>query len=329
MLKVAFEKIFLEVFCLEKTKILAAVLAVLAISSAVGYQFFKGKNTNYLDAITETYQAAAEIQSDLSIAAGNLSSTDSASVETFTRKLNSAKDILLKKNKSFGEIDVPEKSAEDNKKLIECLKAEYNLMNRWKEAVSISNEYEATENLTKSKELMLELKEKSAMLSIEGNNFEDIFDLATAYEKVEKYLNTKKQLRYDKDQKDQAARDQAAEAEKAKQQAAAAEAARKQAQAGRSPLGYHWIQDNNSGVYLYNPQPTDGETVFWSGGYVQDGDYKFADGRGTLTWKKYGKTTQIDEGSFIHGRHHGQFKHIFPISGRVEYSNWDHGVEIR
>lgn len=317
---------------MEKNKILAIVLALVAtvaISSAVAYQYFKGGKTNYLDAITETYQAITDVQSELSIAAGNLSATDAATVENFIKKLNSSKEILLEKNKKFSEIDVPEKSVEDNKKLLECLKTEYNLMNRWKESISITNEYEATDNFAKSKELVQELKEKSAMLSIEGNYFEDIFDLSSTYEKVEKFLNTKKQSRYDKDQKEQAERDKAAATEKVKQQAAA-EAARKQVQAaGRSPLGYHWIQDNNSGVYLYNPQPTDGETVFWSGGYVQDGDYKFADGSGTLTWKKYGKTTQIDNGSFVHGRHNGQFRHYFPISGRVEYSYWNNGVEVR
>ena len=206
---------------MEKNKIFAAILALFAVSSAVGYQYFKGAKTDYLDLVTETYQAVTEIQSDLSIAAGNLSTTDSASVETFTRKLNSSKEILIEKNKKLSQVDVNEKSADDNKKLLESLKAEYNLMNRWKEAISITNEYEAADNFAKSKDLMQELKEKSAMLSIEGNYFEEIFNLASVYEKVEKFLNTKKQLRYDKDQKDQAAREKAAAEEKAKQQAAA------------------------------------------------------------------------------------------------------------
>ena len=216
-----------------KNKILAAVIALLAVSSAVGYQYFKGEKTNYLDAVTETYQAVAEIQSDLSIAAGNLSATDAGTVETFVGKLNSAKDILLEKNKNFSKVDVPEESADDNKKLLESLKTEYNLMNRWKEAVSINNEYEAADDFAKSKDLMLELKEKSAMLSIDGNYFEEIFNLATAYEKVEKYLNAKKQSRYDKDQKEQAERDKAAAAEKARQEAAVAAAERKKNSAER------------------------------------------------------------------------------------------------
>ena len=256
-----------------------------------------------------------------------MSSTESETrVETLIRTLNSSKETLLKTNKALNNADVSEKFSDDTKKLLECLKTEYNLMNRWREALSMKNEYEASENFIKSKDLMLDLKEKSAMLSIDGNFFEDTFDLSATYEKIEKFLADKKQLRYERDLKEQAVRDKTAEAERAKQQAE--EAAKRKAQS-RSPLGYHWIQDNNAGVYVYNPQPTDGETVFWSGGWVRDGDYKFADGRGTLTWKKYGKTTQIDEGTFVHGRHHGQFKHIFPISGRVEYSLWNNGVEVR
>ena len=91
-------------------------------------------------------------------------------------------------------------------------------------------------------------------------------------------------------------------------------------------LNEHWISDAND-VYLWNPEPQDGESISWSGGYVQDGKYKFAEGSGVVTWHRYGQIIQIDEGTFSHGRHHGQFKHTFK-SGRVDYSNWDHGVEI-
>ena len=91
-------------------------------------------------------------------------------------------------------------------------------------------------------------------------------------------------------------------------------------------LGYHWISDAND-VYLWNPEPQDGESIHWSGGYVRDGNHKFADGIGVVTWYRGGQVIQVDEGTFIRGRHHGQFKHTFK-SGRVDYSNWDHGVEI-
>ncbi len=94
------------------------------------------------------------------------------------------------------------------------------------------------------------------------------------------------------------------------------------------PIGPNWIQDNSTGIYLWNPQPTDGESISWSGSYIQDGPYKFADGFGKVIWQKNGRTVQIDEGNFSHGRHNGKFKHQFLPSGNIEYSNWDNGVEI-
>lgn len=91
-------------------------------------------------------------------------------------------------------------------------------------------------------------------------------------------------------------------------------------------LGEHWIKDA-SGVYLWNPQPQEGESITWSGGYVQDGDYLFAEGEGITTWYLEGKIIQIDEGTFKHGQRHGHFTHKFS-SGKVRHSNWDNGVEI-
>ena len=91
-------------------------------------------------------------------------------------------------------------------------------------------------------------------------------------------------------------------------------------------LGEHWIKDA-AGVYLWNPQPQDGESITWSGGYVQEGGYRYADGAGVVRWYRNGKLIQTDEGAFVRGRHDGHFKHTFK-SGRVDYSNWDNGVEI-
>ena len=89
----------------------------------------------------------------------------------------------------------------------------------------------------------------------------------------------------------------------------------------------HWIKDLNNGAYVWNPEPQDGESVRWSGSFVEEGGNRYAQGRGTLTWYKNGEVIQTDEGSFERGRHHGQFRHTFR-SGRVDYSNWDHGQEI-
>ena len=92
-------------------------------------------------------------------------------------------------------------------------------------------------------------------------------------------------------------------------------------------LGEHWIKDNNTDVYLWNPEPYGDERISWSGSYVQDGDYKFAEGRGTVTWYRDGQVIQVDEGFFEHGKHHGRFKHTLE-SGNVVYSNWEHGKEV-
>ena len=91
-------------------------------------------------------------------------------------------------------------------------------------------------------------------------------------------------------------------------------------------LGEHWIKDAKA-VYLWNPKPQVGETITWSGGYIQDGDYKFADGSGIVTWYLNGELEQVDEGTFRHGQRHGKFTHKFP-GGRIIYSNWDNGIEL-
>lgn len=94
-------------------------------------------------------------------------------------------------------------------------------------------------------------------------------------------------------------------------------------------LGKNWIKDNSNDIYIQNPSPSEDETISWSGGYVQDGEYKFANGSGTTVWKnKSGEVVQVDEGNFEHGQRQGQFKHQFFPSGRIEYSNWDKGKEI-
>ena len=93
-----------------------------------------------------------------------------------------------------------------------------------------------------------------------------------------------------------------------------------------APTDEHWIKDNN-GVYLWNPQPNPNETVNWSGDFVQDGNYKYANGAGVVTWYLNGEFEQKDEGNFKHGQRDGTFKHTFP-SGRIFYSNWHNGADI-
>ena len=94
------------------------------------------------------------------------------------------------------------------------------------------------------------------------------------------------------------------------------------------PRGYHWIQATNNAVWLWNPEPGDGETITWSGEYISIDGIRYANGYGTVVWRRYGEVVQIDEGTFTKGRHHGRFKHTFPKSGRVEYSYLENGVEV-
>lgn len=92
-------------------------------------------------------------------------------------------------------------------------------------------------------------------------------------------------------------------------------------------LGENWIKDTSNNIYLFNPTPKEGESIKWSGGFVQDGDFRFADGAGTTTWYRNGEIIQVDEGTFEHGQRHGKFKHTFK-NGSIDYSNWNHGEEI-
>lgn len=93
-----------------------------------------------------------------------------------------------------------------------------------------------------------------------------------------------------------------------------------------TPPGKHWIQAKNNGAYLWNPSPSEGETVEWSGSYIQDGQYRLADGSGTITWyNRNGKVVQIDEGTLERGQRNGKIKYQFVSSGKVEYINYNHG----
>ena len=61
---------------------------------------------------------------------------------------------------------------------------------------------------------MTALKEKSALLKVNGNNFEESFDLFPVYEKINFYLKARSQLRYEKDMAEQAEREAVAAAER-------------------------------------------------------------------------------------------------------------------
>ena len=59
----------------------------------------------------------------------------------------------------------------------------------------------------------------------------------------------------------------------------------------------------------------------------REGNNLYAQGRGTLTWYQNGKIIQTDEGTFERGKQNGKFKHTSE-SGKVGYTNWDHGQKI-
>ena len=310
---------------LETKNIVAIILSLIAITATASYKFYSTSQKDYSNAIIKNYQKVAEVKNNLKNAADNLN-PNNADQNNFLQILETSKEILSNENKKLNQLEVPEKNSDAHKKIIDCLKTEYNLLDRLKENFSIQNEYEAADNFSKSKELFTNLKEQSAFLSVEGNNFEGIFELSAVSEKLEKYFNAKKQLRYDRDQKEQTEREKAAAEEKAKQQAAA-EAAKKEERRKNHPLGYHWIQDERTGIFMENPSPTDGETISWSGDWIWNGNYKFAHGYGTTTWIRYGKVIQVDEGTFIQGRRNGEFRHQFFPSGRIKYSYWSNGIE--
>jgi len=91
------------------------------------------------------------------------------------------------------------------------------------------------------------------------------------------------------------------------------------------PPGIHWIKSENNGAYIWNPSPVDGEKIEWSGDYIQDGEYRFAEGYGKVTWYRYGKVVQIDEGNWVRGQRNGKIKQQFISSGKVEYNEWING----
>ena len=168
---------------------------------------------NYFATLADTYQIVADIKNNLNYAADSLNVQNSEQTN-FIQILEISEELLANEVKKLNAVEVPENFSEDNKKIIECLTNEYHLMNRLKENFSIRNEYEAADNFPKSKELITTLKERSAFLVVEKNDFDEIFELSAVGEKIEKFLNAKKQLRYDKDQKEQAEHEKAEAAER-------------------------------------------------------------------------------------------------------------------
>ena len=199
----------------EPKKILTAVtliaVAFIVILTLTNYVQNTTVQEKYSATVSKTYQTVADIKNGLDISASNLFANGA---ENFIQTLDTSKEILSNEVKKLNSAEVPEKFSDDHRKVVECLKTEYNLIDRLKENFSIQSEYEAADNFAKSKELFTSLKEQATFLNLDRNNFDEVFELSAVGEKIENYLNGKKQLRYDKDQKEQVEREKAAAAER-------------------------------------------------------------------------------------------------------------------
>ena len=73
-------------------------------------------------------------------------------------------------------------------------------------------------------------------------------------------------------------------------------------------LAGDWIADAKTGCKVWNPQPSAGETVRWSGP-CKDG---FADGKGALDWLRGNSQYERDEGEWRAGRQTGEGAQTWP-----------------
>ena len=89
----------------------------------------------------------------------------------------------------------------------------------------------------------------------------------------------------------------------------------------------NWIKDSNSGAYIWNPEPQEGESVRWSGSVIREGNNLYAQGSGKLEWFMDGELFETEEGTFERGKQHGRFVHM-NSNGEKFYSNWDNGEPI-
>ena len=212
---------------MDKKKLFVALIVLVVCSFLGVYKYFSSLQENYLSEVSNTYQSVNDIKENLLNACENgalnfgnegKKNPTNEPVENTTKNFNQildeSKEKLISENEKLSSVNVPNEYSEQNKKILESLKIEYNLFERVKNVFSFTNEYEEIENFNKTKDTMISLKENSALLNVGGNNFEEIFDLSPVYEKIENHLKSKVQLRYEKDMKEQAEREAAAAAER-------------------------------------------------------------------------------------------------------------------
>jgi hypothetical protein len=73
---------------------------------------------------------------------------------------------------------------------------------------------------------------------------------------------------------------------------------------GQAAPGGAFVADPGSGCKVWNPHPTAGETVSWTGECVNG----LAEGRGRLQWLRGGTAIETDDGDWSHGRQSGHGK---------------------
>ncbi len=83
-----------------------------------------------------------------------------------------------------------------------------------------------------------------------------------------------------------------------------------------------WIIDKESGCKSYNAKPKVGETITWKGS-CREG---YIDGVGRLEWRISGNITEISEGYFVMGRHHGFGSREWPDKGARFVGQIDNGL---
>jgi len=81
------------------------------------------------------------------------------------------------------------------------------------------------------------------------------------------------------------------------------------------------FQPDLNGVLIWNPQPTEGETVLWEG----PANNNYAEGSGLLTWYWQGAIVSVYQGVMVAGKPHGQGKYSFADGDKYE-GEWVEGL---
>lgn len=204
----------------RKLIFVVTIVAILLLSGLFAVNnHYKDMKNKYLNLISVAYQDVDKIKINIDSANEKLSAkSETDTTGDLIQKLNEGTKVIKNNSEILSRAEIPEKEryAEVNKKLLECLQIEYNLLERIKDNLSMNDEYAAVESQKKTKELVTALKEQSSLLNIEENNFSEAFDITLQYEKIGAYLTSRAQLRYEKDDREQKERERIEAEERAR-----------------------------------------------------------------------------------------------------------------